>query len=286
MIGDFEFLYGNKTKADLSADAATDVFGGEIGNLIYIGDWDASTNTPELIDGEGEDGNYYIVVVEGVADLGSGPINFLVGNIVKYSSDLGVWTMSALINEKVATVNGQIGNVVLGTDEIAEGDDNLYWTNVRFDERYTSSFGNSDTDGLSEGLSNLYWTTNRGDENFSNNLEGSNTDSLSEGSSNLYWTNARFDERYNSSIVNTSIGALSNVDITTTEPEIGELLVWNGTNYIPIPDAGSVLTEIAVTSVANISNGESRIPSMVLITQANYDLIEEIDPLKMYVIRG
>ncbi|MCD6435020.1 MAG: hypothetical protein J7L15_01310, partial [Clostridiales bacterium] len=85
MIGDFEFLYGNKTKADLSASAATDVFGGEIGNLIYLGDWDASANIPELIDGEGEDGNYYVVVVEGVVDLGNGDINFLIGNIVKYS---------------------------------------------------------------------------------------------------------------------------------------------------------------------------------------------------------
>ncbi len=284
MIGDFEFLYGNKTKADLSADAATDVFGGEIGNLIYLGDWDASTNTPELIDGEGEDGNYYVVVVEGTADLGNGPINFLIGNIIKYSGDLDIWTMSALLNEKVATVNGQIGNVVLTTNEISEGSNNLYWTNTRFDERYETSLAGSDTDSLSEGSNNLYWTTARGNANFDSKIGASSTDSLSEGTSNLYWTNVRFDDRYGTSIANTSIKLLS--DVSSVVPAVEQILSWDGTKYIPVQDNGKILSSKVVTSEANVELGEIRIPYMVRITQADYDALPSIDPLKMYAIRG
>ena len=256
MIGDFEFLYGNKTKADLSADAATDVFGGEIGNLVYLGDWDASTNTPELIDGEGEDGNYYVVVVEGVADLGSGPINFLIGNIVKYAGDLNVWTLSALINKEVLTVNYQAGNVLLSTDEIWEGTANLYWTPERFDAKYDERFSGSDTDGLSE------------------------------GSNNLYWTDFRFDERFDSRLPTKSIGILSDVDIETSPPNVGDLLMWDGTNYVPRDDDGVALRLIAITSEEDIGTGENRIPEQVWITQADYDALTPPEPDKMYVIRG
>ena len=90
-MDDFQFLYGNKTKADESARAAVNIFGGEIGEYKDLGEWDASTNTPAIADGNGEYGNYYIVSVAGSQDLGSGLIAFNVDDQVMYYSDTESW---------------------------------------------------------------------------------------------------------------------------------------------------------------------------------------------------
>jgi len=84
MMDDFQFLYGNKTKADLSANVAVGVF---TEDLTCLGEWDASTNTPQIIDGNGTDNTFYIVTVEGAQDLGNGEIEFKIGNIVEYNGD-------------------------------------------------------------------------------------------------------------------------------------------------------------------------------------------------------
>ena len=62
------------------------------------------------------------------------------------------------------------------------------------------------------------------------------TDAVSEGTTNLYLTNARVDacialatgSNLNLSLV--SVGALSDVDITTVAPTNGQALIWNSTN--------------------------------------------------------
>jgi hypothetical protein len=53
------------------------------------GDWNASTNSPGLIDGSGTTNQYYRVSVAGTQDLGSGSITYAVGDYVKYSGS--VW---------------------------------------------------------------------------------------------------------------------------------------------------------------------------------------------------
>ena len=60
--------------------------------LIYRGTWDASTNTPSLADGVGTQGDVYRTSVAGTQDLGSGPINFAVGDWVTYNGS--VWQRS------------------------------------------------------------------------------------------------------------------------------------------------------------------------------------------------
>lgn len=55
----------------------------------YKGLWDASTNTPFLTNGVGEDGDYYEVSVAGTVDFGDGDIIFAVGDVVAYS--YGKW---------------------------------------------------------------------------------------------------------------------------------------------------------------------------------------------------
>lgn len=55
----------------------------------YKGLWDASTNTPFLTNGTGEDGDYYEVSVGGTVNFGDGDIIFVAGDTVAYSR--GKW---------------------------------------------------------------------------------------------------------------------------------------------------------------------------------------------------
>ena len=75
-------IYGNK----LSVLG----IGGSAGGDKFIGNWDASTNTPTLADGTGDEGNWYNVSVAGTQDLGSGPITYTVGDEVKYNGTIWV----------------------------------------------------------------------------------------------------------------------------------------------------------------------------------------------------
>jgi len=49
------------------------------------GEWNASSNSPAWADGSGVAGDYYDVTTAGTANLGSGPIDFTVGDVVKYN---------------------------------------------------------------------------------------------------------------------------------------------------------------------------------------------------------
>lgn len=57
----------------------------------YLGIWNASTNTPSILNGTGINGNFYYVQVEGSIDLGAGIIDFEEGNIVIYDSTTSTW---------------------------------------------------------------------------------------------------------------------------------------------------------------------------------------------------
>ena len=93
------------------------------------GEWNASTNTPTLANGTGNAGDVYLVTVAGTQNLGSGNISFNVGDWAVYAAS-GAWFKSTNSNE-VTSVNSQIGAVVLGSDNIAEGSTNLYHTPAR-----------------------------------------------------------------------------------------------------------------------------------------------------------
>jgi len=60
--------------------------------MEFKGTWDASTNTPTLADGTGDNGDVYLVTVAGTQDLGSGPIIFDVNNFVIYNGT--IWEKS------------------------------------------------------------------------------------------------------------------------------------------------------------------------------------------------
>lgn len=84
--------------------------------MTYEGVWDASTNTPTLADGVGDGGEVYRVGVAGTQDLGSGPIDFEVGDYAILNSSL-VWEKSDT-TDAVASVNGLTGVVVLDADDV------------------------------------------------------------------------------------------------------------------------------------------------------------------------
>ena len=56
----------------------------------YKGNWNANTNTPQLVDGTGNLGDLYIVSVAGRWDLGSGAVNYLVGDRIIYNQN-NIW---------------------------------------------------------------------------------------------------------------------------------------------------------------------------------------------------
>jgi hypothetical protein len=104
--------------------------------MEYQGNWNASTNTPTLADGVGDNGDIYRVNVAGTQDLGSGSQTFAVGDWVIYNGS--IWQKSINSND-VGSVNGFTGTVVLDTDDLTEGSSNLYYTDARADARIAAA---------------------------------------------------------------------------------------------------------------------------------------------------
>lgn len=97
--------------------------------MEYKGNWAASTNTPELEDGTGDNGDVYYVTDAGTVDFGAGNISFEQGDRVVYSGADGEWQKWDT-TDQVTSVNGQTGAVDLDTDDIDEGS-NQYFTDER-----------------------------------------------------------------------------------------------------------------------------------------------------------
>lgn len=87
--------------------------------LTLEGTWNATTNTPTLVDGTGDPGMVYLVTVAGSQDLGSGSQTFAVGDWVLYNAS-DVWQQSNN-STSVASVNGYTGVVTLSKSDVALG---------------------------------------------------------------------------------------------------------------------------------------------------------------------
>jgi hypothetical protein len=70
--------------------------------MEYKGTWDASTNTPTLVDGTGNAGDVYLCNVAGTVNFGAGPITFYVGDQVLYSGT--VWQRASGATGTVTSV--------------------------------------------------------------------------------------------------------------------------------------------------------------------------------------
>jgi len=153
------------------------------------------------------------------------------------------------------------------TDQLTEGTNNLYFTDARSDTRFEVNLAGTTTDALSEGTTNFYYTTNR----FATDLSGTTTDALSEGTNNRYFTDARVTTVINASstlvqtpsdpgadriifwdnsasaytflnantglsIVNADLNLNASTtdlnDVNITALAYGELLTWDGTDWV------------------------------------------------------
>jgi hypothetical protein len=104
--------------------------------MAYQGTYDASSNTPTLVNGTGNIGDVYRVSVAGA---GVNSLNFIVGDYAIYNGS--VWEKAHSGADAVVSVNGASGVVVLSSSDISEGS-NLYFT----DERAQDAVGNILTD--------------------------------------------------------------------------------------------------------------------------------------------
>lgn len=100
-----------------SADSILSAFGkvqnqinGLLGGAIYKGTYNATTNTPTLVDGTGTAGYYYVVNVAGNQNFGSGVINFNIGDWAIYNGT--IW-QKVDNTDAVSDVNGAIGSISL-----------------------------------------------------------------------------------------------------------------------------------------------------------------------------
>jgi hypothetical protein len=109
--------------------------------MEYQGVYNATTNSPVLVDGTGNTGDVYRVTVAGTRDFGSGDVVLEVGDYVIYNGT--IWE-KADTTDAVASVNGQTGNVVLTTSDITEGS-NQYFTQAR---ARAAAVADSITDGV------------------------------------------------------------------------------------------------------------------------------------------
>lgn len=86
-----------------------------VSGLNFFGAWDASTNTPELVDGVGTVGDFGKVSVAGTQNFGNGDHSFQVGDWVIYAA--GTWQRIG-VHEAVASVNGKTGAVQLTAADV------------------------------------------------------------------------------------------------------------------------------------------------------------------------
>jgi len=95
--------------------------------MEFKGNWDASTNTPTLVDGTGTNGDTYRASAPGTQDLGSGSQTWAIGDWVTYNGS--IWQKSPG-SDAVLSVNSKVGVVVLNTGDISEVTDKNYVTDA------------------------------------------------------------------------------------------------------------------------------------------------------------
>ena len=71
--------------------------------MEYKGTWDASTNTPTLANGTGNQGDVYLCSAAGTVNFGAGPITFAVGDQVIYSGS--IWQKASGATGTVTSVS-------------------------------------------------------------------------------------------------------------------------------------------------------------------------------------
>jgi hypothetical protein len=87
--------------------------------MSYLGAWDATNNSPHLVDGDpsADNGDTYRVSVAGSTDTGHGVILYYIGDFIIYNGS--IWERAPAA-DGVTMVNTKTGAVTLYTDDISE----------------------------------------------------------------------------------------------------------------------------------------------------------------------
>jgi len=150
----------------------------------------------------------------------------------------------------VDSVNTQTGDVVLGSDNIAEGSNNLYYTNARADARVNLQTGAnldlsfSDTDDLAEGPTNLYYTDSRAQTVITNNTEGF----IKATALTPYYTKTQTDALPVSTFTNDAGYITSETDSQTLSFTTPNLTISNGNSVNLTPLKTTALAFSAITA--------------------------------------
>ena len=104
--------------------------------MEYKGTWDASTNTPTLVNGTGNQGDVYLCNVAGTTNFGAGPITFAVGDSAIYSGT--IWQRAGGATGTVTSVGltstGNDAITITGSPITTSGNINLGFagTNLQY----------------------------------------------------------------------------------------------------------------------------------------------------------
>lgn len=204
-------------QGDLSYDSSTGVFSIDVEEIYSVANFDSDfrvrlvTTTTDSI---GEGSNLYfttqrarnVLSVEDVSELGTltydssrGRFDFdltnqEVRNIFSASGDLNynaaTGDFSIDVEQVYTKANFDSDLRLANTDQLPEGDSNLYYHTYLADSDFDIRFLTKTTDSLAEGDNNLYYTTARADSDFDVRISNKTTTNLTEGS-NLYFTTER-----------------------------------------------------------------------------------------------
>jgi hypothetical protein len=166
------------------------------------------------------------------------------------------------------------------TTDLSEGT-NLYFTNARADARISAANINDLNDvvitTVADNQALIYDSVSGNWVNEAlpsapvssvNTQTGAvvlDTDDISEGSTNLYYTDARAQAAADTQIAAANIQDLSNVAITT--PASGEILEYNGTNWVNASNTDGTVTSVATS--APLTGGTITSTGTIGITQSD-----------------
>jgi len=158
------------------------------------------------------------------------------------------WANAPVPSAPVLTVAGRTGNISLTTDDVGEGS-NLYWTQTRFTNAFTSAYQSKTLSSLKDingysvanagqylkaydnGDGTLHWGPGDAPGAPVTSVAGRTgaitltTSDVAEGS-NQYFTTSRL----SAALATLSIDGFN--DVTTTSPVTGQVLKWNGVQWV------------------------------------------------------
>lgn len=237
--------------------------------MQYQGVYNASTNTPSLVDGTGNIGDVYRVTVAGSRDFGSGAITFVVGDYAIYNGT--TWERAHSGGDAVNSVNGQAGIVVLAGSDIAiTAISGITSTNVQGAlSELETQIGSASAAGANKTLSNLTAPTA-----INQDLLPASAGSSSLGSIALPWSTVRTNNTITTNItlassISGSYNPLATIDASSART-LGSGKSTDITFYMPNhagnlgiqagsptgSNTGALSLETANVSGANLSSGD------------------------------